>query len=160
MTRRLDQTTKKGKQMTEEPQEGSTGAPFHGVTDWHAIDWKSAHRNVRRLQARIVKATQEKRWGKVNARPRLLTHSFSGKAEAPATSDGKPGQTHPRSGQDHVEHSPQKDQRRLRAQTEGLPSPTASAHLHPQEERQKASIRHSDGSFILPSLPGAFGMTL
>ncbi len=36
MTRTLDQTTKKGKQMTEEPQEGSTGAPFHGVTDWHA----------------------------------------------------------------------------------------------------------------------------
>jgi hypothetical protein len=54
MTRGLDQTTKRGKQMTEEPQGGSTGAPFHGVTDWHAIDWKSAHRNVRRLQARIV----------------------------------------------------------------------------------------------------------
>ncbi len=68
--------------MTEEPQEGSTGAPFHGVTDWHAIDWKSAHRNVRRLQARIVKATQEKRWGKVKALQRLLTHSFSGKALA------------------------------------------------------------------------------
>jgi RNA-directed DNA polymerase len=68
--------------MTEEPQEGSTGAPLHGVTDWHAIDWKSAHRNVRRLQARIVKATQEKRWGKVKALQRLLTHSFSGKALA------------------------------------------------------------------------------
>ena len=68
--------------MTGEPQEGSTGASFHGVTDWHAIDWKSAHRNVRRLQARIVKATQEKRWGKVKALQRLLTHSFSGKALA------------------------------------------------------------------------------
>ncbi len=76
MTRTLEQTTKKGKQMTEEPQEGSTGAPFHGVTDWHAIG------NVRRLQARIVKATQEKRWGKVKALQRLLTHSFSGKALA------------------------------------------------------------------------------
>src|SRR5437667_3982007 len=68
--------------MTEEPQAGSTGAPFHGVTDWHAIDWQSANRNVRRLQARIVKATQEKRWGKVKALQRLLTHSFSGKALA------------------------------------------------------------------------------
>ncbi len=67
MTRGLDQTTEKGKQMTEEPQEGSTSAPFHGVTDWHAIDWESAHHTVRRLQARIVKATQEKRWGKVKA---------------------------------------------------------------------------------------------
>jgi RNA-directed DNA polymerase len=68
--------------MTEEPQEGSTGAPFHGVTDWHAIDWKSANHNVRRLQARIVKATQEKKWGKVKALQRLLTHSFSGKVLA------------------------------------------------------------------------------
>lgn len=66
--------------MTEELN--STGAPFHAVTDWHAIDWKSANHNVRRLQARIVKATQEKRWGKVKALQRLLTHSFSGKALA------------------------------------------------------------------------------
>ena len=80
MTKRLDQTTEKGKQMTEE--QVSTGAPFHGVTDWHAIDWESANHHVRRLQARIVKATQEKRWGKVKALQRLLTHSFSGKALA------------------------------------------------------------------------------
>jgi RNA-directed DNA polymerase len=32
--------------------------------------------------ARIVKATKEKRWGKVKALQRLLTHSFSGKALA------------------------------------------------------------------------------
>src|SRR5436305_3039966 len=82
MTRKLDQTTKKGKQMTEELKDVSTGAPFQGVTDWHAIDWKSVSRNVRRLQARIVKATQEKKWGKVKALQRLLTHSFSGKALA------------------------------------------------------------------------------
>src|SRR5229473_1401059 len=82
MTRRLDQTTEKGKQMTEGPQKGSTGAPFHGVTDWHAIDWKAVNHHVRRLQARIVKATQEKKWGKVKALQRLLTHSFSGKVLA------------------------------------------------------------------------------
>ena len=82
LTRRLDQTTEKGKQMTEEPPKGSTGAPFHAVTDWHAIDWKSVNHHVRRLQARIVKATQEKRWGKVKALQRLLTHSFSGKVLA------------------------------------------------------------------------------
>jgi RNA-directed DNA polymerase len=82
MTRRLDQTAKEGKQMTGELQEVSTGAPFHGVTDWHAIDWQSVSCNVRRLQARIVKATQEKKWGKVKALQRLLTHSFSGKALA------------------------------------------------------------------------------
>jgi RNA-directed DNA polymerase len=47
--------------------------------DWHTIDWHKAHQNVRRLQARIVKATQEGRWGKVKALQHLLTHSYSGK---------------------------------------------------------------------------------
>jgi hypothetical protein len=60
----------------------ATGASFHGVTDWHAIDWESANHTVRRLQARIVKATQEGKWGKVKALQRLLTRSFSGKALA------------------------------------------------------------------------------
>jgi RNA-directed DNA polymerase len=36
-------------------------------------------REVCRLQARIVKALQERRFGKVKALQRLLTHSFSGK---------------------------------------------------------------------------------
>jgi RNA-directed DNA polymerase len=78
---KIDETTKKGKQMTEEPKI-STGAPFDGVTDWHAIDWKSANDNVRRLQTRIVKATKAGKWGKVKALQRLLTRSFSGKALA------------------------------------------------------------------------------
>src|ERR1700720_935324 len=38
--------------------------------------------NVRRLQARIVKATREGRWGKVKALQRLLTHSYSRKVLA------------------------------------------------------------------------------
>ncbi len=63
-------------------EQNAAGASFHGVTDWHDIDWKSVSHNVRRLQARIVKATKEKRWGKVQALQRLLTHSFSGKALA------------------------------------------------------------------------------
>ncbi len=58
------------------------GAASPADGTWHAIDWHQAHRNVRRLQARIVKATQEGRWGKVQALQRLLTHSFSGKALA------------------------------------------------------------------------------
>ncbi len=57
-------------------------ATSHGQVDWHAIDWRKGNRNVRRLQARIVKATQEGRWGKVKALQHLLTHSFSGKALA------------------------------------------------------------------------------
>jgi RNA-directed DNA polymerase len=72
--------TRTTEKLSEE--EVATGAPFHGVTNWHDIDWESANHNVRRLQARIVQATQEKRWGKVKALQRLLTHSFSGKALA------------------------------------------------------------------------------
>jgi RNA-directed DNA polymerase len=58
------------------------GAPPRGATDWHSSDWKKVHRNVRRLQARIVKALREGRWGKVKALVYLLTHSFSGRALA------------------------------------------------------------------------------
>jgi len=57
-------------------------APFHSEVDWNAIDWRAVNRNVRRLQARIVKATQEGRWGKVKALQRLLTHSYSGRGMA------------------------------------------------------------------------------
>ena len=55
------------------------GAVSHPEVDWHAINWQKAHTIVRRLQARIVKATQAGRWGKVHALQHLLTHSFSAK---------------------------------------------------------------------------------
>lgn len=58
------------------------GAAFHDALEWSAIDWQTAHGHVRRLQARIVKATQAGKWGKVKALQHLLTHSFSGKALA------------------------------------------------------------------------------
>jgi RNA-directed DNA polymerase len=60
----------------------TAGAASHATVDWHQIDWEQVHRNVRRLQARIVKATQDGKRGKVRALQRLLTHSFSGKALA------------------------------------------------------------------------------
>jgi hypothetical protein len=34
----------------------AAGASLRESVDWHRINWKQAHRNVRRLQARIVKA--------------------------------------------------------------------------------------------------------
>jgi len=60
----------------------AAGAVSREIPDWHKIDWQAVNENVRRLQARIVKAVQEGRWGKVKALQRLLTHSFSGKALA------------------------------------------------------------------------------
>jgi RNA-directed DNA polymerase len=60
----------------------ATGAVSHEPEGWYDIDFKRAYRNVRRLQARIVKATQEGRWNKVRALQHLLTHSYSAKVLA------------------------------------------------------------------------------
>src|SRR5665811_1606900 len=49
---------------------------------WDGINWADVQRQVRRLQARIVKAEQAGKHGKVKALQWLLTHSFSGKALA------------------------------------------------------------------------------
>ena len=62
--------------------EQSACASSGKATAWDQIDWSTAERRVRRLQARIVKATQAKRWNKVKALQRLLTCSFSGRALA------------------------------------------------------------------------------
>lgn len=57
-------------------------APSGVHSNWRSIDWAGCDGNVRRLQARIVKAVREGRWGKVKALQWLLTHSLSGKAIA------------------------------------------------------------------------------
>jgi RNA-directed DNA polymerase len=49
---------------------------------WAGINWAEVQRQVRRLQTRIVKATQAGRHNKAKALQWLLTHSFSGKALA------------------------------------------------------------------------------
>ena len=54
-TRELDEPAKEARQMTAVLP---AGAASHAEVDWHAIDWQQVHQNVRRLQARIVKATQ------------------------------------------------------------------------------------------------------
>ena len=54
----------------------------YGAVQWPNINWVQCIRNVKRLQMRIVKATQAGRWNKVKALQRLLTSSFSGKALA------------------------------------------------------------------------------
>lgn len=64
--------------MTTESEMNQVGA-ISRVTNWHSTDWRRVNQNVRRLQARIVKATQAKRWNKVRALQHLLTHSLSGK---------------------------------------------------------------------------------
>src|SRR6266700_778049 len=90
ITKELGKPLKEVKQMTAETAEAieqmddctNAGATSHRMTQWHDIDWYRAQQNVKRLQARIVKATQDGKWGKVKALQRLLTHSFSGKVLA------------------------------------------------------------------------------
>ncbi len=60
----------------------SCAPPNQDHQAWDKIPWGGCARRVRRLQERIVKATQAGRWGKVKALQWLLTHSFSGKALA------------------------------------------------------------------------------
>lgn len=68
--------------MTAVASTQTAGAATHLPVEWQSINWAKAHQTVRRLQARIVKATQEGKKGKVKALQHLLTHSFSGKVLA------------------------------------------------------------------------------
>jgi len=58
------------------------GAVSHRAVDWHAINGHKAHTMVRRFHARLVKATQGGRGGKVPVLQRLLTHACSAKVLA------------------------------------------------------------------------------
>ena len=49
---------------------------------WTTIDWKKAELEVNRLQSRIAKATQEKKWNLVKRLQYLLTHSYYAKVLA------------------------------------------------------------------------------
>jgi RNA-directed DNA polymerase len=60
----------------------TVGAVSREAAEWYAIDWQVIHRNVRRLQVRIVQATKVGRWNKVKALQRLLICSYSGKVLA------------------------------------------------------------------------------
>jgi RNA-directed DNA polymerase len=73
-----------GAQRASRPMTRPTapGAASHERVDWSQIDWARANKNVQRLQARIVKAAGEGRWGKVRSLQHLLTHSYSGKVLA------------------------------------------------------------------------------
>lgn len=52
-------------------------APSH--PGWHDVDWRHAYQEVRQLQIRIVKATQQRQYRKVKNLQRLLTHSMAAK---------------------------------------------------------------------------------
>ena len=63
--------------------------------NWTEINWIKVRDRVKKLQARIVKATQEGKRGRVKALQWLLTHSFSGKALAVKRVTGNRGKNTP-----------------------------------------------------------------
>jgi RNA-directed DNA polymerase len=66
--------------VTDSSQIGS--ASSHAPTEWAAINWRRSQKNVRVMQSRLAKATQESDWRRVKALRRGLTRSFSAKALA------------------------------------------------------------------------------
>jgi RNA-directed DNA polymerase len=57
-------------------------ASFSKTIHWGQINWQKCNRDTKRLQARIVQATKDRRWNKVKALQHLLTRSFSAKSLA------------------------------------------------------------------------------
>jgi RNA-directed DNA polymerase len=57
-------------------------ASSHVPEDWTNIDWRRVQRNVKAMQIRLTKATQEGNWRRVKALQRSLTRSFCAKALA------------------------------------------------------------------------------
>src|SRR5215831_9203233 len=55
------------------------GAALNQNRTWETLNWATIEGEVRRLQARIVKAVQHGRWNKAKALQHLLTRSASGK---------------------------------------------------------------------------------
>ena len=67
-----------------------TSAVSAAPSEWHQIDWARIHGTVRRLQARMVKATQAGDWRRVKALQRFLVRSSAASTRR-ATSDGESG---------------------------------------------------------------------
>ena len=75
----VKQKMSKGDQRNVSPR---TDVRIDSELDWNQINWQQVQETVTRLQARIVKAQQEGKYGKVKSLTRILTHSFAAKALA------------------------------------------------------------------------------
>ena len=122
----------------------NAGAASYEKVDWDAIHWQTANQEVSRLQARIVKATQESRWGKsespaTSANPLVQCQSTGGQ-----TSDRKFWETDSGGRRRNLEHSKEESISSIIATAKGISTPTTSQNLHSQEERENAPSRYTD----------------
>ena len=76
------QTTQQQEFVEQGVAARTAGASLRSECEWRQINWRRAHRNVRRLQIRIVKAEQAQKKRKVRALQRILVRSFGGRAVA------------------------------------------------------------------------------
>lgn len=121
----------------------TTGASLRPPVEWHSIHWKKAHRNVRRLQTRIVKALREGKKRKVRALQFILTRSFSGRAVAVRRVTENQGKNTP--GVDNVVwNNPAKKSQAI--------SELRHSGYHPQPLK-RAFIPKSDGRLRPLSIP-------
>ena len=124
-------------------------------SQWEQIDWSQCEQKVRRLQARIVKATQEGRHGKVKALQWLLTHSFHGRALAVKRVTHNQGKNTP--GVDGaIWRTPASRYKAIGTlRRRGYFSATVAACLYPevQWEAETAGNPHDEGSRHAGSLP-------
>jgi len=120
----------------------ATGASLRDPVDWHSINWKKAHRNVRRLQTRIVKALKAGKKRKVRALQFILARSLSGRAIAVKRVTTNRGKRTP--GVDEVWDTPDKKAR-------------AVEQLRPQGYRpqplRRVAIPKKDGSRRFLGIP-------
>lgn len=71
----------KGEKQMNENKKSCASSDRNGQT-WESIDWNKCEQMVNKLQARIVKAQKEGKYGKVKALQWTLTHSFYAKSLA------------------------------------------------------------------------------
>jgi RNA-directed DNA polymerase len=80
--------------MTRYPK-GNPGAASTDSITWRSINWNKVRKDVHRLQVRIAKAVQQKRWGKVQSLQRVLVTSWSARALAVKTVTSNKGKNTP-----------------------------------------------------------------
>ena len=124
--------TDSGRQADMSAAATLAGAASHDCDGLAFHRLEKVYRTVRRLQARIVKAVREGRWGKVKALVYLLTHSFSGRALAILRVTTNSGQADSRGGRRHLEHPGQKKAAAFSALAARLPTATAAPRVHSQ----------------------------
>ena len=112
-------------------------APSGRTVDWRQIEWHKVYQKTRRLQARIVKATQEGRWGKVRTLQHLLTHSYSGKVLAVRRVTENQGKRTP-GVDDATWPTPEaKSAAVVSLKQRGYNPNAAQTHIHPQSPREE-----------------------